>query len=84
MNVTKGVTIEDKETARKICEIMVDCTEQLKGTLDIIKESGQESEVEEYKIALAKVIGSIMLGIRDPLYREHPDITSDDLKDIYK
>jgi len=75
--------ITDKETAKIVCETLIETSEKFKGTLDLVSKNCTESEVERYKQAIAKVLGNMMLGIRNPIYLEHPDLVPEGMKDIY-
>ncbi|MEW5250753.1 hypothetical protein [Microbulbifer discodermiae] len=72
--------ISDKETAKEICNTLADCSLKLRGTLDLVKSNCVAGEVEQYKQKLGVVLGHLMLDLRDPIYKEHPDLLPRDLR----
>jgi hypothetical protein len=72
--------IHDKEIARHISEMVLECNDRLDDSLSLVQDRCGQEEVHAYRRAIGKVLGEIYLEIMTPIYQEHPDLTPPGLK----
>ena len=76
--------ISDEKIAGTVCNVVAECSGKLNETFVLVKENCSAKEVEEYQKIMGKIMGYMMLGVRDPLYRMHPSLVPEELKGVYE
>ncbi len=74
----------DKHTAEKINRLMVDISEQLTASLRLVQSECSEEEFQEYKKAVAMLLGYAFTEVAGPIYERYPDLMSDGLKAAHR
>lgn len=72
--------IKNKNVAKKIGELMIECSGKLNDSIILVKEQCSEKEFIEYRKAIAYIMGEMLMRVMNPLYIEHPDLKPDGLK----
>ncbi|MEZ0188282.1 hypothetical protein [Ralstonia solanacearum] len=72
--------IEDKAIAKQIGELMLDFGGRLDSSVALVQEKCTLAEFEEYRDAVGKIMGYMLLDIMNPIYLRHPDLKPDDLE----
>lgn len=70
----------DRETAKKLIELMLDCTKKLDDVTGVVNDACPEEEARKFRSAAGKIIGHIFVDILDPVYREHPELEPAELR----
>lgn len=65
--------ISDKKLAADISERLLLVNDLLNEMANLVQKNGEESELRPFCFAIANVSGELLLGIANPLYREHPE-----------
>lgn len=66
--------IESAEVAEQINSLMLEYGRKLDASVHLVKERCSEDELNTYRRAVGKVMGSMLLDIMNPLYAKHPDL----------
>lgn len=64
----------DIDIARQISELMLDVSKQVDASVALIQGSCSPEEAANYRRALGRVLGEILLEILNPIYLEHPSL----------
>ena len=70
----------DRDTAAEIHRIMDEVTAMLDQSVKLVQERGSEDDLTRYRGFIEQIMGSILLDILQPIYRDHPDLTPPYLK----
>jgi len=63
---------------------MLQINSQLNDSIAFIRDNGSKEEFEAYRKAAGMLMGSILLDIEEPIYKEHPSLRPDGLDGPYK
>jgi hypothetical protein len=66
--------VSNDASAKQIKELMLDIYTRLFESIPRIEANCTNREVEAYKDAVSKVMGSIVIDVLEPLYEAHPDL----------
>ena len=69
-----------KENAIILSELMLEYGAKLNGTLAQIEPNCNKEEFENYRNAIAKIMGYMLIEIMNPIYEKFPELKPDDLK----
>ncbi|WP_018972900.1 hypothetical protein [Rudaea cellulosilytica] len=72
--------ISNPAVARKISDLMIECSKRLTASVAEIKESCSETEFVEYRAAVARIMADMLREVMNPLYKQHPQIKPTELK----
>ena len=72
--------IEKKEIAAQISALMVEYGAKLDASVALVRDHCSENELKEYRRAIGKIMGDMLLEIMNPLYQRHPDLKPPQLK----
>lgn len=67
--------ISDNNLASKVSELILDANRILNDAVSLVVENGSVDEAKEFRLAVGQVSGELLLGILNPLYRKHPELT---------
>lgn len=66
--------IEDPNVAKQIADLMQDCTARLDKSVAMVMDECRSEEFQNYRSAVGKVMGEILLEVLNPLYAKHPNL----------
>lgn len=66
-------------TARTISQLVLDVSGQLDESVRIAKDGCSPEEFLSYRRKVGEIMGSILIDILNPLFREHPELTPEGL-----
>lgn len=69
----------NKELSKTVSDSMISIGNTLNATLIAIQEVCPESEYLQYRDAIARILGEILLEILNPIYQEHPELKPNNL-----
>lgn len=72
--------IKDVDIAREISELMLDYGGKLDKSVALVREKCTSEEFQEYRRAVGKVMGEILLDVLNPLYQSHPSLKPPEMK----
>lgn len=70
----------ERETAEEINKLMLDCGAKLDKSVALVKERCGIEEFEVYRKSIGKIMGTMLLEIMNPIYKEYPDLKPLQLK----
>jgi hypothetical protein len=76
----KEVVRMKKEIASQISSLMLEYGAKLDDSIGLVMETCSEEESKAYRAAVGNIMGSMLLDIMKPIYREHPDLKPDELR----
>lgn len=66
--------IKDKSIARQVSDLMIEFSGRLDRSILTVQKKCPPEEFKAYRLAVAKVLGEMLLEVMNPLYAEHPDL----------
>jgi hypothetical protein len=72
--VRRSQVIEDAGVAKKIGDLMQDCSARLNSSVALVRDECDAEELQNYRRAVGKVMGEILLEVLNPLYAKHPQL----------
>ena len=69
-----------KDTARQLTSIMLECCKKLDESIALVMTACTGEESMRFRRAAGKIMGHIFVEILDPIYREHPELEPEELK----
>lgn len=72
--------IRDVDTARKVSDLMIDCSARLDASIHWVIANGTPEEISTYKRAIGRIMGDILFEVMNPIYARHPELKPDGLK----
>jgi hypothetical protein len=66
--------IKNQLIARQVSDLMIEFSARLDGSILTVQEQCSPEEFKVYRLAVAKVLGEVLLEVLNPLYAEHPDL----------
>ena len=70
--------------AKLLSEQLLRITVALNESIGFVRERSTPEEAEEYKKAIAKVLGNLYWHVTDPLWEKHPSLKPENLGGPYK
>jgi hypothetical protein len=70
-----------KDIAEKISALMLEYGEKLDNSVKIVMDTSSTEEFEAYRNAVGQIMGTMLVDIMNPLYREYPDLKPPELED---
>lgn len=71
--------IKNKEVAEKISLLMLEFGSRIDESLVVVRQQCGDDEFNNYRKAVGKVMGEMLIGIMNPIYKEHPDLKPKEL-----
>ncbi|MBP3984281.1 hypothetical protein J5837_07550 [Pseudoxanthomonas helianthi] len=71
--------ISDKVLAEKISVRVLEVNRLLNEAVVLVAEEGSVDEMEEFRMAVGRVLGELILLIANPIYRKHPELQPEGL-----
>lgn len=71
--------LTNRDTAQYVSTLMVSLGSQLNESVRIVGDTESESVANEYRRAVAHILGEMLLGVMNPLYEAHPDLKPEGL-----
>ena len=66
--------IKDPSIARQVSDLMIEFSARLDRSILTVQERCSPEEFKVYRLAVAKVLGEMLLEVMNPLYAEHPGL----------
>ena len=66
--------ISDRALAQEVSACMLECGAKLNDLVARAQVVCPESEYPQFRLAIGKVMGEMLLEIMNPLYAQHPDL----------
>lgn len=73
--------ISDKEFAAKVLEETSTCFKRFNELLVDAQETIPKEEFDQLRIALGMVLGEAFLEVEEPIYKAHPELEPEELRD---
>jgi hypothetical protein len=70
-----------KEVAETINRLMLEYGAKLDSSVRLVMDSSSAEEFEAYRAAVGQIMGTMLLDIMNPIYREHPELKPPELED---
>jgi len=70
----------NKEIAREVSQLMLEYFGKLNTSLKLVQENCSKQEFDNYRKAIAKLMGDMTAEIMIPIFKEHPDLEPEDFK----
>lgn len=70
-----------KDVADVINRLMVDYGAKLNESVRLVMETSSAEEFETYRTAVGQIMGTMLIDIMNPIYREHPELKPPELED---
>jgi hypothetical protein len=70
----------NKECATRINDVLVQCYKDLHSSIDTARSSCSDAEHHAYCRRIGAILGYMLIDLLDPMYKEHPDIAPDFLR----
>jgi hypothetical protein len=70
-----------RDVAEAINKLMLEYGAKLDDSVRLVMESCSTSEFESYRAAVAQIMGTMLVDVMNPIYREHPDLKPHQLAD---
>jgi hypothetical protein len=72
------------EVAEKVAILMLQINSKLNDSVAYVRDTCSKEEFEAYRKAVGMLMGSILLDVEEPIYKEHPSLRPDGLDGPYK
>jgi len=69
-----------RDVAEAINKLMLDYGAKLDDSVKLVLESCTQPEFEAYRTAVGQIMGTMLLDVMDPIYREYPELKPDELE----
>lgn len=70
-----------REVAEIINQLMLDYGKKLDDSVRLVMETCDQAEFEAYRNAVGQIMGTMLVDIMSPIYREHPELKPAELED---
>ncbi len=74
----------NREVAEKLTVLMLQINSKLQDSVAFVRDTCTSKEVEAYRKAVGNIMGTILMNIEEPIYKEHPSLMPDGLGGPYK
>ena len=66
--------IKDRVIAESVSKLMLEFGGRLDASIVAAQDNCSEAEFHEYRLAVGKILGDMLLEVMNPLYQQHPDL----------
>jgi hypothetical protein len=80
LGVKEAEMISDRALAQEVSACMLECTAKLNDLIAHAQVVCPDSEYPQFRLAIGRVMGEILLEVMNPLYVEHPELKPDGLR----
>lgn len=70
-----------KDVAETISKLMLEYGAKLDSSVKLVMDTSSADEFEAYRTAVGQIMGTMLVDIMNPIYREHPDLKPPELDD---
>jgi hypothetical protein len=63
-----------RDVAETINKLMLEYGAKLDESVKLVMETCSSAEFESYRAAVGQIMGTMLLDVMNPIYREHPDL----------
>lgn len=70
-----------KDVAETINRLMLDYGAKLDSSVKLVMDTSSVEEFEKYRMAVAQIMGTMLVDIMNPIYQEHPELKPPELID---
>lgn len=70
----------NREIAEEISKLMLYCGSEIDKSVVLVKNTCDSEEFEIYRKAIGKIMGTMLVDIMNPIYKQYPDIKPPQLK----
>lgn len=70
-----------KDVAAKINTLMLAYGAELDNSVKLVMDTSNVEEFEAYRAAVAQIMGTMLVDIMNPIYKEHPELKPPELED---
>jgi len=70
-----------KDVAETINRLMLEYGAKLDSSVKLVMDTSSAEEFEAYRLAVGQIMGTMLLDIMNPIYREHPELKPPELED---
>ncbi|MBU2713179.1 hypothetical protein [Zooshikella harenae] len=74
----------DRELAEKTSLLALKIGADMDRNLALIKEACSEEEFKAYQLATGKVMGELLIGFMNPIYKQHPSLKPKEMGGEYE
>jgi len=68
-----------KDIAERVNQLMLEYGAKLDESVRFVMENCSPEEFDIYRHAVGEILGTMLVDIMEPIYREHPDLTPEQL-----
>jgi hypothetical protein len=72
--------LRNPDAAKKVNDLMLHISQRLDDSVAVAQATCSEEEFKEYRLAVAKIMGEILLSVLNPLYGTHPSLKPPDFE----
>jgi hypothetical protein len=76
---TPDEVVMKKDVAIHVSNLMLEYGKKLDDSVALVMQHGTEAEALQYRKAIGKIMGEMLLEIMNPIYEQHPDLKPDEL-----
>lgn len=69
----------DFEVAEKIGVLMLQINSKLNDSVAYVRDNCSQEEFEAYRRSIGKIMGTILIEIENPIFKQHPSLMPDGL-----
>lgn len=73
--------ILNDEIAKQVDEVLIRCSSEINETIRLVQEKCSKEEFDDYRKSAGYIMGLIFLDLREKIYKLHPDIAPEELKE---
>jgi hypothetical protein len=70
-----------KDIAVTINDLMIEYGAKLDESVRLVMQSCSEEEFQSYRAAIAQIMGTMLIDVMQPIYREHPELKPPELEE---
>lgn len=70
-----------KDVAEKVNSLMLEYGDKLNSSVKLVMDTASPEEFAAYRASIAQIMGTMLVDIMNPIYREHPDLKPPELED---
>lgn len=72
-----------RDIAETINNLMLEYGAKLDESVRLVMENCGKDEFDRYRSAVGQMMGTMLLDVMNPIYREHPDLKPPQLEDVH-
>jgi len=72
--------LSNQQTAKQVSDLMLEIGAKLDASVALVQATSSDSEFQNYRGAVGKLMGTMFLDIMDPLYTAQPQLKPEQLK----